>query len=103
MAFAPKLLAEGQLAIVKTAVYTAPGATSAYVRTIKLFNTNAITQTINVYISTGTSRQTYRLSLQQNETGYIDDRITLETGDLIEADTTTATAVDFTVHGVEEA
>ena len=100
--FTPKLLAEGQLAVSKTAMYTVPGATSAYVRTIKLFNTNVLTQTINVYVSTGTSRQTYRISLAQNETAYMDDRITLETGDLIEADTTTATAVDFTVHGVEE-
>jgi len=100
--FTPKLLAEGQVANSKTAMYTVPGATSAYVRTMKFYNTNVATQTINLYISTGTSRQTYKFELATDESAEVDDRLTLETGDLIEADTTTATAVDFTVHGVEE-
>ena len=101
--FTAKLLGEGQLAAATAAIYTVPGATTAYVRTIKFFNTNAATQTVNVYIDgSGTNRQTYTFQLAVNESAEIDDRITLEAADLIEADSTNATSVDYTIHGVEE-
>lgn len=101
--FTAKLLAEGQLPATTGALYTVPGSTTAYVRTIKLFNTNAATQTINVFIDgSGTNRQTYRIVLAVNEAAEIDDRFTLEAADLIEADSTNATSVDYTIHGVEE-
>jgi len=101
--FTAKALADGQVANTLTAIYTVPGSTTAYVRTMKFFNTNAATQTVEVDLnSAGTDRQLYRFQLAQNESAVIDDRITLEAGDIIKATTTTATAVNFSVHGVEE-
>jgi hypothetical protein len=100
--FTADLLADGQLPAAKAAIYTVPGSTVAYVRTIKLYNTNAATQTILVYINGGTSRKQYRCVLAVNESAEIDDRLTLGAADTIEAESTNAASVDYTVHGVEE-
>src|SRR3990172_11304993 len=101
--FAPKLLAEGQLPTSVAALYTVPGATSAYVRTMKFAHSSVTTQTILVHLNgSGTNRGTYRFVLAQNESAEIDDHLTLETGDSIQGETTTATTVDYTIHGVEE-
>lgn len=103
MAFAGKLLAEGQVAVSVGAIYTVPGSTTAYVNRVVFFNTNAATQTLLVYVDgSGTNRTQYRITLAQNESAVIDDNITLEAGDLIEAETTTGSAVHYTVHGAEE-
>lgn len=104
--FTPKVMADGQVATSKGTLYTVPASTSAYVKSITFFNTNAATQTLNVYLKPGaTSRQIRRVSLAQYESYDVLDGlgpIVLETGDLIEADTTTGTAVDFIITGVEE-
>lgn len=104
--FAPVVLGEGQVATTKGTIYTVPASTSAYVKICNFFNTNAATQTLNIYLKPGsTSRQIIRVSLAQYESFNLCDVIgafTLETGDLIEADTTTGTAVDYFISGVQE-
>lgn len=101
--FAPKVLAEGQVASSKGTLYTVPASTSAYVRTITFYNSNAATQTLNFYLKPGaTSRQIRKVTLAQYESYEYTTPFMLETGDLIEADTTTASAVDYTITGIEE-
>ncbi len=107
MAFAGKVLADGQLAITKGTLYTVPATTVAYVKFLSVFNTNAITQTVIIYVNTGgTSRKIANVSfLAVDEYSRIidkDEALVLEAGDLIEGETTTASAVDFTIQGVEE-
>lgn len=102
--FTPKVLADGQLATTKTVVFTATTAT--YVKSLTLFNDNAAEQTVLVYLKPGaTSRKARRFVLTQNEHANAIDPgeiILLESGDEIEAQTTTASAVDFVLMGVEE-
>jgi hypothetical protein len=101
--FSPKVLGEGQVASSKGTIYTVPASTSAYVKSITFYNTNAATQTLNIYLKPGaTSRQIRRVSLAQYESYEFTSPYVLETGDLIEADTTTATAVDYIITGIEE-
>lgn len=104
--FAAKVLADGQLAIAKATLYTVPALTVAYMRYLTFFNTNAASQTVNLYLNTsGTSRQVKRYVLAQYESAIWPDpnvTATIQAGDLVEADTTTATAVDYVLTGVEE-
>lgn len=106
MAFTATVMGEGQLAASKTAVYTVPASTSAYVKFINVFNTNTSNETIIFYINTnGTSRKWRQLVLEANESAtLLDDgaSLQLEAADIIEAETTTALKVDYVVTGVEE-
>ena len=99
MAIEAKVLAEGQVANSKGTIFTATAI--SYVKTINFFNTNAAAQTIQVWLKPGaTSRQLLYVSgVAQYERLEIDLSISLESGDLIEAATTTASAVDFIVTG----
>ena len=105
--FTAKTIADGQLATSEGDIYLVPGATKGYVKQVTLYNTNAAQQTIYVFIkrSGGTSRCIRRFVIDQYESvDLVDDGDTLElsTGDAIRAYTTTATAVDYVVMGVEE-
>lgn len=106
MAFTAKALADGQLATTAggAAIFTATVTT--YVKKLTLFNTNAASQTIVLYINfSGTNRSFRRYVLAQNESADVlidGESILLSAGDSIQATTTTATAVDYTVAGVEE-
>ena len=106
MAFTAKVLAEGQFATSKGTLYTVPGSTTTYVKFFNVFNDNAATQTVIIYLKPGsTSRKIIRLSLAQNESANIVDIVgsfTLEAGDLIEGETTTASALDYVITGIEE-
>ena len=103
-----KSLADGQVAIAQTAIYTVPAATIAFVKQIRFFNTNAVTQLVEIWIkrSGGTARKQAQFQLDQNEAAdYLEEGGTLElsAGDAILAKTGTAAAVDYMVLGVEEA
>lgn len=105
--FVAKSIADGQVANAQGAIYTVPAVTIAYVKQVTLYNTNAAAQTITIWLtrSGGTARKIRRFIIAQHESiDLLDDGDTLElsTGDKIEAQTTTATAVDYVVMGVEE-
>ncbi|MCC7462096.1 MAG: hypothetical protein IT480_06485 [Gammaproteobacteria bacterium] len=103
MAFTAKCVAEGQLPSSAGDLYTVPAATRCYVKRIKCVNTNATSQTVVIYKRTdGTNdRIIGRAVLAQWETFAVGQEI-VEAGDKIRGVTTTASAVDYTVDGVEE-
>lgn len=101
-----KSLADGQLPSAKGTLYTAQTAREAIVHSIVLVNTNSSAETINIYFkaSGGTSRRITPkdYSLAASAMMEVLDRIkTLEAGDILEGDTTTASKVDFVISGVE--
>lgn len=100
-----KLLANGQVANTEGAIYTVPASTTAYIKSVSFHNTNAATQTLIMYIrdGAGTSRIVARWSLLENETAFYNGSLALEATDTLRAVTTTASAVDYVVTGVEEA
>lgn len=102
--FTAAVLADGQIPSAKGTLYTVPGATLAYVYNLRLCNTNAIAQDVDVWVNvSGTSRQIARVSLAQWESAdVLSQPLHLAAGDLIEADTITAAAVDYVITGVLE-
>ena len=108
MSFQAKPLADGVLPIVQGAIYAVPiGVAASYIKQLLLFNENAATQTIDLYLTTlsGTPRRWARVILEQNQRAVMlehGETITLEAQQSIEAVTTTAAAVSYTITGVEE-
>lgn len=106
MPFAARPLARGQLPIVQGSIYTVPFGVTSYVKQVFLFNGNTVAQTIDLWLNTGgTALRWRRLVLQQNEAADVlehGESVQLESSDSIEAVTTTAAAVDYTITGVEE-
>lgn len=106
MAFVAKPLSNGQVATSAGAIVTGATAKVTYVKKLTLFNTNAASQTIILYINvSGTDRKWRRIVLAQNE--HADaigegDVVVLEASDTIKAETTTSSAVDYYAAGVEE-
>lgn len=95
-------LAEGQLAASKTTIYTVPASTKLIGGILRLFNTNTTQETVNVYFKTATSRQVMQVILDALEFfEFSFPRDVLEASDLIEADTTTASKVDYWLSGVK--
>lgn len=104
MASTPKILANGQVAAVKTTIYTVPVGANAIIRTVTFVNVGGVTETIQLYVkpSGGTSRKFSRALLLADEFAHEEDIGTLEAGDELEAETTNAASVDFTVMGVDQ-
>ncbi len=107
MAFNIKSLADGQLPVVKTALYTCPPATTTIVKTITLVNADVVARAINLYLksSGGVSR---RIAPKDRTlaAGFLAEttqEYTLEAGDAVEGDASAAVAVDYTISGVEQA
>lgn len=102
--FTATSLANGQIATTQAAIFTATDLT--YVKKVILFNSNAATQTVRLWINpTGTARRWRQFVLAQNESAEVTEHgeaLILESGDTIEADTTTAAAVDYVLCGVVE-
>jgi len=103
MATTPTFLAEGQVANTKTTIYTVPAATQAIIRTVSFCQVAGGTQIIILYVKKfgSTSRVFSRAQLDANEFAHEEDIGTLEAGDVLEAQTTDAATVDFSVMGVE--
>jgi hypothetical protein len=99
----PKLLADGQVAVAKTTIYTTPAARHAIIRDVAFGNVGGLTETVILYVkkSAGTSRFFSRAQLDPNEFAHEEDIETLDAGDELEAQTTNAASVDFAVMGVE--
>ncbi|HSV90924.1 MAG TPA: hypothetical protein VLH80_07475 [Nitrospiraceae bacterium] len=105
--FAPLPVANGQLPNSQAAILTCPAGMNYYVKQLYLFNNNAATQTIFLYLvpNGGTQTTWHRIVLAQNESAHVledAESVTLTPGDAIQAVTTTAAAVDFTFTGVQE-
>ena len=100
-------LADGQVATTTGAIYTSDNSIRTMLRSVTFFNTNATTQTLNIYItrSGGTQRQLYQATLAQNQSFDLlaqGEVMSLSPGDALRADTTTTTAVDYFISGVTE-
>lgn len=103
------ILASGQADTSKATIFIVDRAdilrtTKAVVERVTLFNTNAAEQTAILYIKkkNGTSRKLRQYVLAQNQNGeYIEPGgvLDMEHGDVLEAITTTGSAVDYAVFG----
>lgn len=108
MPFKTGVLAEGALPIAQEAIYTVPiGLAAAYVKQLLLYNSNAAAQTITLWLVTesGTPRPFRQLVLAQDQSAVVfehGESVTLEESHQIQAQTTTAAAVSYTITGVEE-
>jgi hypothetical protein len=105
MAFTGKSIADGQVATSWAAIFTA--AAKVIIKSCDFLNTNAAQQTIEVGVTrSGSSRRIVgRAVLDQNEKYALvsdGEALVLSSGDTLDAQTTTATAVDFTVTGADE-
>jgi len=100
----PKILANGQVASAKTTIYTVPVNLHAIIRTVTFVNVGGVTETVQLYVKAfgGTSRKFSRALLLADEFAHEEDIGTLEQGDELEAETTNAASVDFTVMGVDQ-
>ena len=103
------ILADGQVSTTKTVIFEVGDSAvldteNAVVEKITLFNTSAVEQTASLFIKKGfsVSRQLRQFILLENEGGeYLEpgETLPLEMGDEIEAQTTSAGAVDFVIFG----
>lgn len=99
-------LGDGQVAT-STGTILDSGRVFTQINSATFFNTNAATQTLNIYITRngGTRRQIVQASLTQNSTFFLvaeGERLSLSPGDVLEADTTTGSAVDYFISGTTE-
>lgn len=103
------ILANGQVATTKSTIFevedpSSGGSGKVNVKKITLFNTNSTAQTAIIFIKerNGTSKILRQFGLEENDGGeYLEpgEELPLDNGDAIEAETTTAGAVDFVVFG----
>ena len=100
-----KSLADGQLALSKATLYTAPAATQTVISSITLVNTDSSARTVNLYFkaSGGTSRRIIPkdLSLAIGALFTYTGSVSLEAADILEGDASAATVVDYVLNGVE--
>jgi len=106
-AFASNRLAEGQLAGPGTTViYTAPGATIAYIHVANFVNRTASATLVVLYLTgAGAAREVGRATLQTAgwRFEYIDERpLHMKTGDTLSLSISSANNIDYLVTGVEE-
>ena len=106
MTFTATALADGQVAATATTVYTCPSSTVAYIKSLTLFNSNAASQAVVLRLNrSGTARLWKRYVLDQYESANVlehGESMILEAGDTITAESTNASAVDYTISGVLE-
>ncbi len=108
MAFTGASLNDGQVATSWGTVYGPGAGAKAILRSADFHNTNAVTQTVEFAITrSGSSRRIIArvAGLLQNEKVELltdGEVITLSASDVLEAQTTTATAVDFVITGATE-
>ena len=103
------ILANGQIATTKSTIFKVEGADvlnieKASIEKVTFFNEDAAEQTASLFCKErfGVSRKIRQFKLLQNEGGeYLEpgDDLPLEIGDSLEAETTTASAVNFIVFG----
>jgi len=104
------ILASGQLQIVPTTIFEVSGTDilntqTASIEKITFFNENIVEQTAILFVKErfGLSRTIRQFRLLENEGGeYLEpgENLPLEIGDRLEAETTTADAVNFVIFGL---
>ena len=106
MAIVGEALADGQLPNAEGVLYTVPGGTIAYVKSIVYTNTHAVntnTCFILVRLDGANSRRLIKVPLATDEQLYYDEALTLEAADEIRGYATNAAEVDYVISGAEEA
>jgi hypothetical protein len=104
--YTPGSLASGQVASSVGAIYTATSPIiAAFIQRVTFFNNSATPQTIILYIhQAGNTRRAVRqwVLAQYESAAWPDEGVAcdLSTGDTLDAITTTASQVDYTVTGV---
>ncbi len=106
MAFAGASLADGGVAGTFADLYVSSGV-KTIVRSVSFYNTSATPQTLEVRIlrSGSTARLWHRVTLAINETAELltdGEVLVMSTGDQIEAQSTTASVVLYTITGATE-
>jgi len=106
MSYTGKSIADGQVATSWANIY-APSGVKAILKTVDFFNTSATQQTLELRVtrSGSTARNFPRATLEQNESMRLltdGESLVLSTGDVLQAQTTTTTVVDYTITGAEE-
>lgn len=105
--FSVKSLGDGQLPSSIGVLYTVPAVTQTITKTITLTNISPSAVDINLYVSTdggSTNRRIipYDVTLEAGYSLVFDSPLTLEATHRISGDATSASAVDYTISGVEE-
>ncbi|MEE9366810.1 MAG: hypothetical protein V3W44_09000 [Dehalococcoidales bacterium] len=106
MAFVGSSLAAGQVATSWATIYTSTGAKTV-MKSADFLNIHALTQIVEVRVvfSGGSGREVGRAKLEVDEKYALlseGEVLVMSSGDTIEAQTTTASAVDFTLTGATE-
>lgn len=99
-------LADGQLPVATTTIYTSPTSMhGTVINTITCVNTHTATIYINLYLKPGggAARRIIQkdLRLRAGEMGLSEEEVTLDPGDVIQADATVASKVDYIIGGIE--
>lgn len=107
MAFTGASLSDGQVATTWGTIYGPGAGAKAIIKQADFHNTSATTQTLEIAItrSGSTRRKIFEAELNQDETLRLltdGDSIVLSASDVLEAQTTTTTVVDYTVSGATE-
>ena len=106
MTIAGTALADGQLAAAAAptpTIYTTPGGTITYVKSIVCTNTGAGRNVVVLAVTrTGAERRLIRVPLETNEQLFFNEPVLLEATDIIQGEATNATEVDFVISGAEE-
>lgn len=105
MALAHEKLAQGQLAATAGIIYTAPVGKTAYLKSIYLHNTGSTDQTIKIYINgSATADKIVEGVVGAKDTFEWDIAysVILTTGQTLQAESTSATTVNYFLHGGTE-
>jgi len=107
MTITTKELAAGQLPAARGDLYTVPGSTTTYIKSITLHNTHTSALTCTLAkepAGGGTEYVIIYVELGADETFYFDEPTILDATDVLRGDAGgTAAKVDYTVSGAEEA
>ena len=103
MAIQGQALADGQLPNVEGILYTVPGSTVTYVKSIICTNTGVGQNVVILLVRNDgvNSRRLIRVPLETNEQLYFDEPLTLEAADEVRGQATNATEVDYVINGGE--
>lgn len=99
MAVAAKIVAQGRLPNSQTSIHS-PSSASIYSGVLRLYNSNTTTEVVKIWlqISAGTARQMWEINLGTKES-YAIEIGDIGNGDDIEASSTTADVVHWTIQG----